>query len=86
MVRVIYGVMRALPGRAGRQAAAGGVRRAQAGPLTRNDRQHEVARSISNQRPPIDQLVLIQLSHHARKLLPHPDTAATSDSALVCGW
>jgi hypothetical protein len=41
---------------------------------------------VLNQRPPVDQLVLIQLSRHARTLLPQPDTAPTRESALVCGW
>jgi hypothetical protein len=41
---------------------------------------------VTDQRPVLDQLVVIDLPRHARTLLPHYDVALTRASVPVCGW
>lgn len=41
---------------------------------------------VLGQRPPVDQLVLIQLARHARKLVRTINTAVTRSHPLVCTW
>jgi hypothetical protein len=45
-----------------------------------------VSQLVTDQRPMLDQLIVINLARHARTLPPPQNTTTTSVGPLVCGW